>query len=149
MTTSPSARRGEDRAKWRSVEGRHALRARADALAPRAADDPDRYLAELVRLHRAFTSAPPSTARSRSTGSWTRCAPCTTRAWTWPADWPGTIRWRAHGRWPRAWSTRSSLYAAARDFGPALADFRQALTRLEEPRLTRGLKRPEPKQPES
>ncbi|MDD9378334.1 hypothetical protein M8Z33_17055 [Streptomyces sp. ZAF1911] len=52
---------GADPMRWspdtkeRWFESRHALREEVDALAARAGDDPDRHLAELVRLHRVLT----------------------------------------------------------------------------------------------
>ncbi|MEV6164839.1 hypothetical protein AB0L71_23515 [Streptomyces sp. NPDC052052] len=39
----------------RYFDSRHALREEVDTLAPRATEDPDQYLAELVRLHRVLT----------------------------------------------------------------------------------------------
>ncbi|WP_243878758.1 hypothetical protein [Streptomyces sp. KS 21] len=48
MQRSPDVRQ-------RYFDSRHALREEVDALAPRAAEDPDQHLAELVRLHRVLT----------------------------------------------------------------------------------------------
>ncbi|OKI92890.1 hypothetical protein AMK10_20680 [Streptomyces sp. CB02058] len=48
MTWSPDARR-------RYFDSRDVLRDEVDTLAARATEDPDRYLAELVRLHRVLT----------------------------------------------------------------------------------------------
>ncbi|MFD3903155.1 hypothetical protein HXS80_13810 [Streptomyces sp. CB04723] len=125
--------RWPSRAAWRSAEGRHALRARVDALAPRAAEDPDRYLAELVRLHRAFTLRTAVHGETQTHRFADEVRPLYDEG----VDLARRLVLHDPVEGPRALAAslidRSSLYAAARDFGPALADFRQALTHLEEP----------------
>ncbi|MEU3880515.1 hypothetical protein ACFV2A_25285 [Streptomyces californicus] len=125
--------RWSPRAKWRSVEGRHALRARADALAPRAADDPDRYLAQLVCLHRSFTLRSAVCGEKQVYRFVDELRPLYDEG----VDLARRLARHDPVEGPRALAAslidRSSLYAAARDFGPALADFRQALTHLGEP----------------
>ncbi|MBM7052727.1 hypothetical protein [Streptomyces durocortorensis] len=125
--------RGSPRARWRNADSRLALRAEVDALAPRAAEDPDRHLAELVRLHRSLTL--------RSAVFWEK----RTRLFAEQArplfDEGVDLARRLSGHDPaegtralaRILTDRSGLHAAAHDFGPALDDFRQALTHLGEP----------------
>ncbi|WP_405708374.1 MULTISPECIES: hypothetical protein [unclassified Streptomyces] len=110
----------------------HALREAVDALAPRAAEDPDRHLAELARLHRVLTV--------RSVVHWEhRTHLFAERVRSLfddgvvlahrlsrhdPADGTRTLT--------RALIDRSTFHTAAREYGPALDDFRQALSHLGE-----------------
>ncbi|MEU9096788.1 hypothetical protein [Streptomyces sp. NPDC048361] len=119
--------------KRRYFDSRHALQEEVDALAPRAVEDPDRHLAELVRLQRVLTI--------RSAVYWQdrthlfaehvrplfhdgvdlagRLAKCD------PADGTRTLA--------RALIDRSTFHAAAHEFRLALDDFRRALRHLGEP----------------
>ncbi|WP_330278531.1 hypothetical protein OHB53_02510 [Streptomyces sp. NBC_00056] len=113
-------------------DSRIALRERVDSLAPRAAEDPAQHLAELVRLHRVLTV--------RSAVYWEQCThPFAERVrplfdegvslahqlslWD-PADGPRTLA--------QILIDRSTFHTAVREFGPALDDFRQALSHLGE-----------------
>ncbi|MEV5551570.1 hypothetical protein AB0L35_36495 [Streptomyces sp. NPDC052309] len=125
MQWSPDAKR-------RYFDSRHALRDEVDALAPRAAEDPDQYLAELVRLHRVLTV--------RSAVYWEhRTHLFAERVRSLfddgvdlarrlsqhdPADGMRTLA--------RALIDRSTFHTATREFRPALDDFRQALSYLGE-----------------
>jgi tetratricopeptide (TPR) repeat protein len=118
--------------KRRYFAGLHALREELDALAARAAEDPDRHPAEAVRLHRVFTvrSAVYWEHRTHLFAERVRSlfdegvdlARRLSRHD--PADGTRTLA--------RALIDRSSFHAAAREFGPALDDFRQALSCLGE-----------------
>ncbi|MHB9864421.1 hypothetical protein [Streptomyces sp. YIM S03343] len=103
-----------------------------DTLAVRAAEDPDRHLAELVRLHRILTI--------RSAVYWeNRHNPFTERL---HSLFDGGVdladRLRRHRpadgvpALADALIDRSTFRAAAGEFNPALADFREALNRLGE-----------------
>ncbi|MFE3555081.1 hypothetical protein ACFXKW_09475 [Streptomyces sp. NPDC059193] len=114
-------------AKRRYVDGRHALRTEVDALAPRAAEDPDRYLAELVRLHRALTV--------RSAVYWAQRTHLFAERMRSLFD-DGVDLARRLSRHDPAGGTRilarvlidrSIFHTAAHEFAPALADFREAL----------------------
>ncbi|MEI5035774.1 hypothetical protein RB201_33415 [Streptomyces sp. S1A(2023)] len=121
------------RAQWRDVDSRHALRARVDALTPRAAEDPDRYLAELVRLHRDLTLRTAVFQENR-----TRLIADDLRSlYDEGVDLARRLARHDPAEGPRALAgrliDRSTLHTVAHDFGPALDDFRQALTCLGEP----------------
>ncbi|MFI0813326.1 hypothetical protein [Streptomyces echinatus] len=125
MQWSPDARQ-------RYFGSRHTLREEVDLLAARAAEDPGRHLAELVRLHRILTV--------RSAVYWenrTHLFPERVRSLFDdgvdlarqlfqhdPADGTRTLA--------RALIDRSTFHTAAGEFGPALDDFRQALRHLGE-----------------
>ncbi|MFD4230442.1 hypothetical protein [Streptomyces sp. NPDC058545] len=113
-------------------DSRIALRERVDTLAPRAAEDPDLHLAELVRLHRVLTV--------RSSVYWehrthlfadrvrslfddgVRLARRLSQHH--PADGTPTLA--------KILIDRSTFHTAAGEFGPALDDFCQALSYLAE-----------------
>ncbi|WP_330240110.1 hypothetical protein [Streptomyces sp. NBC_00525] len=116
----------------RYFDSRHALREEVDALAPRAAEDPDRHLAELVRLHRVLTV--------RSAVYLERCTQqlagqagplfdhgvdlARRLARHDPVGGPRTLA--------RLLIDRSTFHTVTYKFGPALEDFRQALNHLGE-----------------
>ncbi|WP_405791269.1 hypothetical protein OG753_33890 [Streptomyces sp. NBC_00029] len=113
-------------------DSRHALREEVDALAPRATADPDRHLAELVRLHRALTirSAVYWQNRTHMFGEEVRSlfddgVDLARRLFR--HDPAGGARTLA-----RILIDRSTFRIADCEFGPALDDFRQALTHLGE-----------------
>ncbi|MEU3528129.1 hypothetical protein AB0E62_30400 [Streptomyces sp. NPDC038707] len=120
--------------KRRCFDGLHALGEEVDALAARAAGDPDRHLAAAVRLHRVFTV--------RSAAYWEhRTHLFAERVRSLFDD--GVDLARSLSRQDPADGTRtlaealidrSAFHAAAREFGPALDDFRQALRCLGEVR---------------
>lgn len=121
-----------DDAKRRQSGSLHALREEVDALAPRATEDPDRHLAELVRLHHVLTV--------RSAVHWERRTHRFTEHVRSLFD-DGVSLARRLYRHDQAEGTRalarilidrSTFHAAARDFGLALDDFRQALRHLGE-----------------
>ena len=113
-------------------DSRIALREEVDSLAPRAAEDPAQHLAELVRLHRVLTV--------RSAVYWEQCTHLFAErvrplfdegvslarqlSLQDPADGPRTLA--------QILIDRSTFHTAAREFGPALDDFRQALSHLGE-----------------
>ncbi|MDJ0375501.1 hypothetical protein QMK19_39430 [Streptomyces sp. H10-C2] len=122
---SPDARR-------RYFDGREALREEKDTLAQRAAMDPDRHLAELVRVHRVLTV--------RSAVYWefqTHLFPERTHLLF---DEGVDLARRLFEHHPAheapalvtALMDRSTFRAAAMEFGPALDDFSQALHLLGE-----------------
>ncbi|MFJ8647423.1 hypothetical protein ACIRNI_15040 [Streptomyces sp. NPDC093546] len=104
------------------------LREQVDALAPLAADDPGRHLAELVRLQRVLTVR--SAVRSEACGclSAERAGPLFDEgvelarrlAAHAPADGTAAL--------VTALTDRCAFHIAGRDFAAALADFREALT---------------------
>ncbi|MFE6157014.1 hypothetical protein [Streptomyces sp. NPDC057889] len=118
--------------KQRYFDSRITLREEVDSLALRAAEDPDQHLAELVRLHRVLTV--------RSAVYWEQCThlfaervrPLFNEGVSLarqlsrqdPADGPRTLA--------KVLIDRSTFHTAAREFGPALDDFRQALSHLGE-----------------
>ncbi|MGW1662710.1 hypothetical protein [Streptomyces microflavus] len=116
----------------RYFDSRHALREEVDALAPRATEDPDRHLAELVRLHRVLTV--------RSAVYWEhRTHLFVERVGFLFDDGVGLARRLSqHDRveGPRTLARtlidRSTFHTAAGDFRPALDDFRRALSYLGE-----------------
>ncbi|MFJ9545477.1 hypothetical protein [Streptomyces erythrochromogenes] len=118
-------------AKRRCFGSRHALREAVDALAGPAAADPDRHLAELVRLHRLLTV--------RSAVHWERHLLSGERVRSLFDEGVDLAR-RLSRHDPaegtralvRALIDRSTYHAAACRFGPALDDFRQALRCLGE-----------------
>lgn len=119
-------------AKRRYFDSRHVLRDEVDTLAVRATEDPDQYLAELVRLHRVLTV--------RSAVYWEyRTHLFAERVRSLfdegvdlarqlpqhdPADGTRTLA--------RTLIDRSTFYVAACEFRPALDDFREALGYLGE-----------------
>ncbi|MGW6614144.1 hypothetical protein ACWGA0_11890 [Streptomyces erythrochromogenes] len=118
-------------AKRRCFGSRHTLREEVDALAARAADDPDRHLAELVRLHRLLTI--------RSAVHWESHLLSGERVRSLFDE--GVDLARRLSRHDPVEGTRalagalidrSTFHAAACRFGPALDDFRQALRCLGE-----------------
>ncbi|MFF8503868.1 hypothetical protein ACF07L_24895 [Streptomyces anulatus] len=121
-----------DDAKRRLSGSLHALREEVDALAPRAAEDPDRHLAELVRMHHVLTV--------RSAVHWERRTHLFTEHVRSLFDDGVSLARRLYGHDPaegaralaRILIDRSTFHAAARDLGPALDDFRQALRHLGE-----------------
>lgn len=121
-----------DDAKRRRSGSLHALRDEVDALAPRAAEDPDRHLAELVRLHHVLT------VRSAVHWEW-RTHRFTEHMRSLFGDGVSLAR-RLYRHDPaegaralaRILIDRSTFHAAAGDLGPALDDFRQALRHLGE-----------------
>ncbi|MEU0603920.1 hypothetical protein ABZ484_37715 [Streptomyces sp. NPDC006393] len=114
----------------RHFESRVTLRERVNDLAPRAAADPDRHLAELVRLHRVLTV--------RSAVYWehrTHLFPERVRSLF---DDGVALARRLHQHDPAggapvladALTDRSTFHTAVAEFGPALDDFREALGHL-------------------
>ncbi|MFG2116173.1 hypothetical protein ACGFRB_26635 [Streptomyces sp. NPDC048718] len=119
-------------ARRNDAEGIDALRGEVDALVPRAAEDPDRYLAELVRIQRTLT----------------------VRAGVWAgregSELPEEVRSlfdegvdlarRLHRHRPADGTRilagrlveRASCRVVSREYGPALDDFREALSLLGE-----------------
>ncbi|MFE4751227.1 hypothetical protein ACFRIB_13275 [Streptomyces mirabilis] len=125
MRWSPDAKR-------RYFDSRHALREEVDTLAARATEDPDQHLAELVRLHRVLTV--------RSAVYWeNRTHLFAERVRSLFDDGVGLAR-RLSQHDPtdgtrtlaRILIDRSTFHTAACEFGPALDDFRQALSYLGE-----------------
>ncbi|MBB5932815.1 hypothetical protein [Streptomyces echinatus] len=125
MQWSPDARQ-------RYFGSRHALREEVDLVAARAAEDPGRHLAELVRLHRILTVRSavywenrthlfPERVRSLFDDGVDLARRLFQHA---PADGTRTLA--------RALIDRSTFHTAAGEFGPALDDFRQALRHLGE-----------------
>lgn len=125
MRWSPDAKR-------RYFDSRHALREEVDILAARATENPDQHLAELVRLHRVLTV--------RSAVYWEhRTHLFAERVRSLFDDGVGLAR-RLSQHPPADGTTtlakvlidRSTFHAAVGEFGPALDDFRQALSYLGE-----------------
>ncbi|MFF1417177.1 hypothetical protein [Streptomyces sp. NPDC058280] len=125
MQWSPDAKR-------RYFDSRITLREEVDALAPRAAEDPDRHLAELVRLHRVLTV--------RSAVYWEhRTHLFAEHVRSLFDDGVGLAR-RLYQHHPacgapvlaQVLTDRSTFHTAVGEFGPALDDFRQALSYLGE-----------------
>ncbi|MFI6874567.1 hypothetical protein ACIBL6_14100 [Streptomyces sp. NPDC050400] len=122
---SPDVRR-------RYFDSLDALREEVDALAPRAVEDPERHLAELVRLHRQLTV--------RSAVCWQEhdCRfPAGVRSLF--DDGVELARRLAQHDPPAGTRTlagalidRTTFHATLLEFGPALDDFREALTHLGE-----------------
>ncbi|OKI43987.1 hypothetical protein A6A29_35275 [Streptomyces sp. TSRI0281] len=119
-------------AKRRYFDSRHALREEVDALAPQAAEDPDQHLAELVRLHRVLTI--------RSAVHWEKRTHLFAEQVHSLFD-EGVSLARRLSQYDPAEGTRtlarilidrSTFHTATREFGPALDDFRQALSCLGE-----------------
>ncbi|MFE2290260.1 hypothetical protein [Streptomyces sp. NPDC059452] len=116
----------------RYFDSRTALREEVDALVARAAEDPDGYLAELVRLHRVLTV--------RSAVYWERRTHLFADRVRGLFD-EGVELARRLARHRPAEGTpvlaealidRSALWAVTKEFGPALDDFRQAMRCLGE-----------------
>ncbi|MEU9235240.1 hypothetical protein [Streptomyces subrutilus] len=125
MPWSPDGRK-------RFLDSRTALREEVDALTPRAAEDPDRHLAELVRLHRALTV--------RSAVYWVQRTLFKTRVRSLFDEGVALARRLSHHdpatgtpALARALIDRATFHTAAAEPAPALADFREALTHLAEP----------------
>ncbi|MFB7191395.1 hypothetical protein ACFCZT_40260 [Streptomyces sp. NPDC056230] len=103
-----------------------------DTLAPRATEDPEQHLAELVRLHRVLTirSAVYWDCRTHLFAEQVRSlfddgVSLARRLFQHdPAEGTRTLA--------RNLIDRSTFHTAAREFRPALDDFRQALSYLEE-----------------
>ncbi|MFK4212698.1 hypothetical protein [Streptomyces sp. NPDC030920] len=119
-------------AKRRHFDSRHALREEVDALAPRATEDPDRHLAELVRLHRVLTV--------RSSVYWEQRTHLFAEHVRSLFDGGVALAHRLSQHDPaggrrtlaRGLIDRSTFHAAVHEFRPALDDFRQALSCLGE-----------------
>lgn len=125
MQWSPDAKR-------RYFDSLQALREEVDTLAARATEDPDQHLAELVRLHRVLTVRSAIywenrthlfAERVRSLFDDGVCLAGRLSQHD-PADGTRTLA--------RILIDRSTFHTAAREFGPALDDFRQALNCLGE-----------------
>ncbi|WP_217238512.1 hypothetical protein [Streptomyces sp. AC555_RSS877] len=118
--------------KRRYFDSRVTLREEVDTLAPRAIEDPDQHLAELVRLHRVLTV--------RSAVYWEhRTHLFAERVRSLFDDGVGLARRLSQHRPADGTPTlakvlmdRSTFHTAAREFGPALDDFREALSCLGE-----------------
>ncbi|MEW1642360.1 hypothetical protein [Streptomyces sp. NPDC091219] len=118
--------------KQRYFDSRIALREEVDTLAPRAAEDPDLHLAELVRLHRVLTirSAVYWENRTHLFAERVRSlfddGVSLARRLTQhdPADGTPTLA--------KILIDRSTFHTAAREYGSALEDFCQALSYLGE-----------------
>ncbi|MEV6677924.1 hypothetical protein AB0N09_13795 [Streptomyces erythrochromogenes] len=118
-------------AKRRCFGSRHTLREEVDALAARAAEDPDRQLGELVRLHRLLTV--------RSAVHWESHLVSGERVRSLFDEGVALARRLARhdpaagaGALAGALIDRSGFHAAGCRFGPAVDDFRQALRCLGE-----------------
>ncbi|MFG2988415.1 hypothetical protein ACGFZK_03760 [Streptomyces sp. NPDC048257] len=119
-------------AKRRYFDSRHALREEVDTLAPRATEDPGQHLAELVRLQRVLTV--------RSAVYWeNRTQLFAERVRSLFDDGVGLARRLSQHDPVDGTRTlagilieRSTFHTTAREFGPALDDFRQALSYLGE-----------------
>ncbi|HEY9369420.1 hypothetical protein [Streptomyces sp.] len=119
-------------AKRRYFDSRHALREEVDTLAPRATEDPDRHLAELVRLHRVLTirSAVYWENRTHLFAEQVRSlfndgvSLARRLAQHDPAEGTRTLA--------RILIDRSTFHTAVCEFRPALDDFREALSYLGE-----------------
>ncbi len=128
MPWSPDARR-------RYIDSRIALHEEVEALTPRAAEDPDQHLAELVRLHRGLTVRSAVYWQQRTHLFAERVRPL------FDADVDLARRLSHHDpaagtpTLARALTDRSTFHTAAGEFGPALDDFREALNHLGEPRV--------------
>ncbi|MCX5084324.1 hypothetical protein [Streptomyces sp. NBC_00401] len=113
-------------------DSRITLRERVDSLALRAAEDPDQQLAELVRLHRVLTVRSAVYWQQRTHLFAERVRPLFDEGVSLahqlslqvPANGPRTLA--------EILIDRSTFHTAAREFGPALDDFRQALSHLGE-----------------
>ncbi|WP_327305039.1 hypothetical protein OG730_16895 [Streptomyces sp. NBC_01298] len=113
--------------KQRYFDSRHALREEVDALAARATDDPDRHLAELVRLHRVLTV--------RSTVYWRYRTHLFAEQVRPLFDEGVELARRLSPHDPAAGTRtlagslidRSAFHVAVGELGPALEDFREAL----------------------
>uniref|UniRef100_A0AAU2VPG1 Tetratricopeptide repeat protein n=1 Tax=Streptomyces sp. NBC_00008 TaxID=2903610 RepID=A0AAU2VPG1_9ACTN len=125
MHWSPSA-------KQRYFDSRHALREEVDTLALRAAEDPDRHLAELVRLNRVLTI--------RSAVYWKSQTHRFAKEMHSLFDDGVSLALQLFRHDPeegkrtlaRNLIDRSTFHTATGEFGPALDDFRQALSCLGE-----------------
>ncbi|MEV0219119.1 hypothetical protein [Streptomyces sp. NPDC050704] len=125
MRWSPDAKR-------HYFDSRIALREEVDTLAPRATEDPDQHLAELVRLHRVLTVRSAVYWEHRTHLFAERVRPLfddgvgLARRLTQhhPADGAPTLA--------KILIDRSTFHTAAGEFGPALDDFRQGLSYLGE-----------------
>ncbi|MFG2593122.1 hypothetical protein [Streptomyces sp. NPDC048438] len=119
-------------AKRRYFDSRHVLRDEVDTLAVRATEEPDQYLAELVRLHRVLTvrSAVYWEYRTHLFADRVRSlfdegvGLARQLSQHDPADGTRTLA--------RTLIDRSTFYLAACEFRPALDDFREALGYLGE-----------------
>ncbi|MFB7711980.1 hypothetical protein [Streptomyces sp. NPDC056105] len=128
-------------------DSRVTLRERVDSLALRAADDPDQHLAELVRLHRVLTV--------RSAVYWEQShhsfAERARALFDEGVSLAHQLSLQDPADGPRALAEilidRSTFHTAAREFGPALDDFRQALSHLGETSQHNGRKVTRPARP--
>ncbi|MGW5849902.1 hypothetical protein ACWFQ8_18450 [Streptomyces sp. NPDC055254] len=119
-------------AKQRYFDSRHALREEVDALAPRAGEDPNQHLAELVRLHRVLTI--------RSAVYWANRTHLFAEQVHSLFDDGVSLARRLSRHDPaegaralaRSLIDRSTFRIATSEFRPALDDFRQALSYLGE-----------------
>lgn len=118
--------------KRRYFDSRHALREEVDTLAPRATEDPDQHLAGLVRLHRVLTV--------RSAVYWENRTHLFAEQVRSLFDDGVSLARRLSQHDPaegtrtlaRILIDRSTFHTAACEFGPALDDFREALSYLGE-----------------
>ncbi|MFE7540988.1 tetratricopeptide repeat protein [Streptomyces platensis] len=125
MRWSPDAQR-------HYFDSRQALRSEVDTLAPRANEDPDQHLAELVRLHRVLTI--------RSAVYWEHRTHLFAEQARSLFDDGVDLARRLSQHDPadgarilaRILIDRATFHAATREFRPALDDFRQALSYLRE-----------------
>ena len=119
-------------ARQRYFDSRVALREEVDTLAPRATEDPDQHLAELVRLQRVLTVRSAVYWEHRTHLFAERVRPLFDDAVGLarrlsrhnPADGTPTLA--------KILIDRSTFHTAAREYGPALEDFRRALSYLGE-----------------
>ncbi|MFJ7063716.1 hypothetical protein ACIQVA_39800 [Streptomyces microflavus] len=125
MQWSPDAKR-------RYFDSRHALREEVDTLAPRATEDPEQHLAELVHLHRVLTI--------RSAVYWENRTHLFAERVRSLFDDGVSLARRLSQHDPaegtrtlaRILIDRSTFHTAAQEFRPALDDFREALSYLGE-----------------
>ncbi|MEU9255864.1 hypothetical protein AB0D66_28995 [Streptomyces sp. NPDC048270] len=112
----------------RYTADRTALREEVAALTPRAAEDPDRHLAELVRLHRGLTVRSAVHWQQRTHLFAERARPLFDAAVDLARRLARHDPAAGAPALARALTDRSTFHTAAQAFGPALADFREALS---------------------
>ncbi|WP_371617483.1 hypothetical protein [Streptomyces sp. NBC_00454] len=118
--------------KQRYFDSRHALREEVDALAARAAEDPERHLAELVRLQRVLTVRSTVYWRNRTHLFEAEVRPLFDEG----VDLAGRLARHDPAAGTRTLAgnliDRSTFRIVAGEPGPALDDFREALAHLRE-----------------